>query len=155
MLVESKIELTSMEAKPVLSVRLVTTVEDLPGLINDSYRRIADYLAELGETPADAPFAAYHRLDAQSLDIELGVPVSGNLPGRDDIKAGETFSGNAVVYMHEGPYTDLKPVYQKIFDWIGKNGCTPKGLYYEYYFNSPGDVAENKLATRIVIPVEK
>ncbi len=154
-MVESKIELMSMEAKPVLSVRVVTTIEALPGIINDSYRRIADYLTELGETPADAPFAAYHKLDTNSLDIELGVPVSGNLPGKDDIKAGETVSGNAVVYMHEGPYTDLKPVYQKIFDWIGENGCTPKGLYYEYYFNSPGDVSEKKLATRIVIPVEK
>jgi len=153
--VESKIELTSMEAKPVLSVRVATTIEDLPALINDSYRRIADYMAELGESPVGAPFAAYHRQNAQSLDIELGVPVSGNLPGRDDIKAGKTASGDAVVYMHEGPYTDLKPVYQKLFDWIGENGCTPKGLYYEYYFNSPGDVPEKNLVTRIVIPVEK
>ena len=152
---ESKIELKNLEAKPVLSVRLETPVEKLPGLINDSYRRISDYLTELGETPADAPFAAYHRLDVQSLDIELGVPVSKSLPGRDDIKAGETYSGDAVVYLHEGPYTDLKPVYQKLFDWIGENGCTPKGLYYEYYFNSPGDVAEKNLSTRIVIPVEK
>ncbi|MDD4923586.1 MAG: GyrI-like domain-containing protein [Dehalococcoidales bacterium] len=152
---ESKIELTSMGAKPVLSVRVVTTIGDLPALINDSYRRIADYLAELGETPADAPFAAYHRLGTQDIDIELGVPVSVNLPGKDDIKAGETVSGDAVVYMHEGPYTDLKPVYEKIFEWIGENKCTPKGLYYEYYFNSPGGVSEKKLATRIVIPVEK
>ena len=87
-------------------------------------------------------------------DIELGVPVS-EFAGRDDIKLGETASGDAVVYMHEGPYTDLKPVYQKLFDWIGENGCTPKGLYYEYYFNSPGDVPEKNLVTRIVIPVEK
>ena len=152
---ESKIELKNVEAKPVLSVRVVTTMENLPGLINDSYRRIADYLSELGETPADAPFAAYHRMDTQSLDIELGVPVSGNLPGKDNIKAGETASGDAVVYLHEGPYTDLKPVYQKLFDWIGENNCKPKGLYYEYYFNSPGDVAEKNLSTRIVIPVEK
>ncbi len=152
---ESKIELKNVEAKPILSVRVVTTIEDLPALINDSYRRIADYLAELGETPADAPFAAYHKLDTNSLDIELGVPVSANLPGKGDIKAGETDSGNAVVYMHEGPYTDLKPVYEKIFEWIGENECTPKGLYYEYYFNSPGGVSEKKLATRIVIPVEK
>ena len=49
----------------------------------------------------------------------------------------------------------FKPVYQELFDWIEENGCKPKGLYYEYYFNSPGDVAEKNLSTRIVIPVEK
>ena len=55
---ESKIELTSMEAKPVLSVRVATTIEDLPALINDSYRRIADYMTELGESPVGAPFVS-------------------------------------------------------------------------------------------------
>jgi effector-binding domain-containing protein len=153
--VESKIELKKVEAKPVLSVRLETTIDELPSLINESYRRIAEYLAELGEAPADAPFAAYYRLDTQSIDIELGVRVSKNLPGKDDIKSGETVPGDAVIYIHEGPYTDLKPVYQELFDWIEENGCKPKGLYYEYYFNSPGDVAEKNLSTRIVIPVEK
>ena len=98
---ESKIELKKVEAETGV-VRLETTIDELPSLINESYRRIAEYLAELGKR-RDAPFAAYYRLDTQSIDIELGVPVSKNLPGKDDIKSGETVPGDAVIYIHEGP----------------------------------------------------
>jgi effector-binding domain-containing protein len=149
-----KIELSQQEAQPILSIRTRTSLEKLPQLIGNSYHRIAGYLEELGEKPADVPFTAYYNLDMQNMDIEMGFPVSRALPGRDDIKASETMAGKAALYMYKGPYSEMEPVYNEIFKWIAQNGYQPAGVYYEYYYNSPGEVAESELLTRIVIPLK-
>ena len=93
-------------------------------------------------------------MDMQNLDIEIGFPVSKKLPGKDDIQASETMAGKAVVCMYKGSYSVMEPVYNEIMGWMGKKGYQMKGVSYEYYYNSPGEVPENELLTRIVIPVK-
>ena len=45
-------------------------------------------------------------------------------------------------------------VYKDIFKWFDEKGYQPKGVFYEYYYNSPGEVPESELLTRIVIPLK-
>lgn len=149
-----KIELSEQKAQPILSIRTKTSLENLPNLIGDSYHRIAGYLEELGEQPADVPFTAYYNLDMQNMDVEMGFPVSKPLPGKDDIEAGEIPQGKIVSYMYKGLYSEMEPVYNEIFKWIAEKGYQPAGVYYEYYYNSPGEVPESELLTRIVIPLK-
>ena len=37
---------------------------------------------------------------------------------------------------------------------MSEKGYKPKGVYYEYYYNSPDEVPESELLTRIVMPVK-
>ena len=148
------IKLEELQAKPVLSIRTHTSIEKLPQLIGDSYHQIATYMQEIGEQPKEVPFVAYYNMDMQNMDVEMGFPVSKPLPGKDDIKAGDTMAGKAAVYMYKGLYSEMEPVYNKIFKWLGGKGYQPKGVYYEHYYNSPGEVPDSELLTRIVIPVE-
>ena len=149
-----KIELGEQKVQSILSIRARTSLENLPQLIGESYHKIAGYLEELGEQPADVPFTAYYNLDMQNMDVEMGFPVSKPLPGKGDIKAGEISPGKIVSYMHKGPYSEMEPIYNRIFQWIEEKGHQPKGIYYEYYYNSPDEVPESELLTRIVIPVK-
>ena len=54
------------------------------------------------------------------------------------------------------PTTDsgTKPVYNKIFKWIEDNSYQPAGVYHECCYNSPDEVPESHLLTRIVIPLK-
>lgn len=149
-----KIELREQKAQPVLSIRVKTSLENLPDIIGESYHKIMEYLNELGEQPADVPFTAYYSLDMQNMDVEMGFPVSRPLQGKSDIKAGEITQGKIVSYMYKGLYSAMEPVYNEIFKWISENGYQPKGVYYEYYYNSPSEVPESELLTRIVIPIK-
>ena len=148
------IKLEELQAKPVLSIRTHSSVEKLPQLIGDSYHRIAAYMQEIGEQPKEVPFVAYYNMDMQNLDIEIGFPVSKKLPAKDDIQASETMAGKAAICMYKGPYSGMEKIYNEIFEWIGKKGYQPKGVFYEYYYNSPGEVPESELLTRIVIPLK-
>ena len=149
-----EIELTEQKAQPILSIRTRTSIDKLPDVIGSSYHKIAGYLEELGEKPADVPFTAYYNMDMQDMDVEMGFPVARLLPDKGEIKAGETLAGKAALYMHKGPYSEMEPVYNKIFKWIAQKGCQPKGIFYEYYYNSPEEVPESELLTHIVIPLK-
>ena len=149
-----KIKLNEQKAQPVLSIRTKTSLENLPKLIGESYHKIMDYLNELGKQPADIPFTAYHNLDMQNMDVEMGFPVAKPLPGKGDIKASEIPPRKIVSYMYKGLYSGMEPVYNEIFKWINEKGYQPTGVYYEYYYNAPDEVPESELLTRIVIPLQ-
>ena len=149
-----EIELVEQKAQPILSIRTRTSFSKLPDVIGSSYHEIASYLEELGEKAADGPFTAYYNLDMHDMDVEMGFPVSRPLAGKGDVKASETLPGKAILYMHKGPYSDMQPVYEEMFKWIAEKGYQPKGVYYEYYYNSPNEVPYSELLTRIVIPLQ-
>ena len=148
-----KIELRDEQAQPALSIRTTTRLELLPQVIGKSYQKIMAYLAELGEQPAFAPFTAYYNLDMQNLDVEMGFPVTRPLPGKGDISAHELPAGKVVCSMYKGPYSGMTEPYNEMTRWIAEQGYTPAGVSYEYYFNSPQDVPESELLTKIVMPL--
>lgn len=148
-----KIELSEEKAQPVVTIRKTTCLELLPQVIGESYEKIMAYLAEQGEQPIFAPFTAYHNLDMQNLDVEMGFPVARLLPEKGDIKARELPTGKVVSSMYKGPYSGMEQPYNEMARWIEDNGYTATGISYEYYFNSPHEVPESELLTKIVMPV--
>lgn len=148
----SKIEMLRKREQPTLSIRTRAKVEDLPMLIGDGYCRMAEYLKELGEMLSDVPYVAYHNMDMQDLDVEIGFPVSTVLPGKGDIRSGTIEEGNVVFCMYRGPYGDMAPTYGEMMGWTEKNALTPTSTVYECYYNGP-EWPESELLTMILMPV--
>jgi effector-binding domain-containing protein len=147
-------ELMNQEARPVLMMRERTTIEQLPIIIGECYRKIMNYLNELEVTPIDAPYTAYLNLDMHNLYVEIGFPVSKIFPDKGKIKARKIPECRVVSMMYKGSYSDMSIAYDEMLKWMEGNGYEDTGIYYEYYYNSPIDVPENELLTRIVIPIK-
>lgn len=148
----SNIELLRKREQPTLSIRTRAKVEDLPMLIGEGYCRMAEYLKELGELLSDVPYVAYHNMDMQNLDVKIGFPVSKVLPGKGEIQSGSIPESNVVFCMYRGAYREMASTYGEMAGWIEKNGLTPTGTAYEYYYNGP-EYPESELLTMIVMPV--
>jgi len=148
------IELNVQNSQPILSIRVNTTIDLLPMIIGENYKKIMDYLNELEEAPSDAPFTAYYNLDSQNLDVEMGFPVSKPFPGKGEIKYSEITAGKKVHAMYKGSYSGMKKAYEGVLNWIDEEDLKPTGVYFEYYYNSPKEVPESELLTKIVIPVQ-
>lgn len=151
---ELKIELIERKPQHVLSIRTRTAFEKLSDLIGECYMRIMKYLEEIGEKPSDAPFTAYYNLDMNDLDVEMGFPVEKVIPEKDGMKSSEVPAGRYAVCMHKGPYASMEKTYNEMFKWIEDNKMERQGVYYEYYFNAPGEVPEEELLTRIEMPLK-
>lgn len=149
-----KVELKEREAQHVLSIRKITSLDNLPNEIGGAYGGIIEYLNELGEHPADAPFTAYYNLDMENLDVEMGFPVAKQLAGRNEINAGEIPAGKYAECTYKGSYQEMGQVYEAMNRWIGEKGFEATGIAYEIYYNSPGEVPESELLTKIMFPLK-
>ena len=147
-------ELSEQLPRPVLFIRTRTPVGNLPQELGKAYGAIIQYLNEIGEQPSGPAFAAYYNMDMENLDVEMGFPVAKPLAGEGEIKAGEIPAGKQVSYVHKGPYNQIEPVYTAMMRWIEDNGQTPTGVSYEFYYNSPLEVAESELLTKVVFPLK-
>jgi effector-binding domain-containing protein len=149
-----KCELIERTAQPVLSIRARGAVKDLPAILGRSYGAIGAYLGRMGQAPAGAPFVAYYNEDMQSLDLEIGFPVSKKLTGQGEIQAGEIPGGKAVSCLHVGPYDKVEPAYQALGQWMQLKGYQGTGVCYEFYLNDPQQTPPEKLQTQILFPVK-
>ena len=147
---ENKFAVIETDAQPVLVVRTIISVDKLPQVIGKAYMEIMAYLGELKEQPADMPFVAYYNMDMEKLDVAIGFPVAKALPGRGEIIAGIIPAGKKATAMYKGPYKEMAPIYEELTKWMQDNGHQPSGVVYEFYYNSPMEVAESELLTKIV-----
>jgi effector-binding domain-containing protein len=140
--------------QPTLTVRARTPIDGLPELLGESYGKIGAYLAELGEGPAGAPFAAYFNMDMQDLDVEIGFPVSKQIQGKGDIQASQVPGGKQGVALHTGRYADIAPAYDALTEYVKEQGFEPTGVSYEFYLNDPEETPPENLQTQIVFPLK-
>ncbi len=148
------INLVEKGDQPMLEVRKTTSVGQLPQEIGKAYDEIIRYLGEIGELPSGSPFVAYYNMDMEHLDVEMGFPVSKQLKGKGDVNAGTIPAGRYVECLYRGPYQGSVPVYDAINKWISEKHIEATGTVYEYYYNSPEDVPEEELITKIVFAVK-
>ncbi len=56
--------------------------------------------------------------------------------------------------MYQGPYNEMEPVYEAMNEWLEENEYEPTGVIYEFYYNSPEEVPESELLTKIMFLLE-
>lgn len=148
------IEMIETQEQPTLVLKAVTSVSEMPQLLGKAFMDIVTHIMELGEKPVGPAFVGYFNMDMEHLQLEIGFPVSKPLPGKGDILPGHIPAGKQVTCMYKGPYTEMPPAYEAIKQWIKDNGYKPTGTVYEHYYNSPDEVPESELLTKIVFLVE-
>ncbi len=149
-----RIEMKEEAAQPVLAVRFRSSVEELPDQLCRIYGDVASYIQKAGGTTPVVPYAAYFNLDMKDLDIEAGFTITEAVPGDGDIYAGEIAAGMQVSCTHQGPYAASEKAYNEMTEWMKNNKCIPTGAAYEFYLNSPEEVPESELLTKIMFPLK-
>lgn len=149
-----KFTLTEEETRYGLSIRKRTTVDHLPQEIGRAYQIILQYLEEIGEKPLEAAYAGFFNMDMQDLDVEMGFIVDKPLQGKGEIQGSKIHAGKQVSCLYKGPYDKIQPVYNEMLEWIKENGHMPTGTAYEFYYNSPQEVPESELLTKVIFPLK-
>ena len=149
-----KCEIKDQPAQGTLSTRVRTTLENLPQTIGQGFGTVAQYLGEIGQQPAGAPYVAYFNMDMSDLDIEIGFPVSKKLPGKGEIKASQIPGGKMGTCLYTGPYQEMPSAYEALTKLLAEKALEPTGIVYEVYYNSPMDTEPAKLQTLILFPLK-
>lgn len=146
-------ELQERAEQPTLAIRTRSSIQDLPTVLGTAYNAIMSRLVELGEQPAGPPFVAYHNMDMENLDLEIGLPVARPLAAAAPIFAGSIPGGAMATCLYTGPYDGIGAGYDTLTQWVRERGHTPTGVAYEWYLNDPEEVAPAELQTLIGFPL--
>lgn len=146
-------ELRERQSQPTLVIRTRSAVQDMPQVLGQAWGAIMHYAGQKGLQPSGPPFVAYHNMDMQDLDLEIGFPFAKKLDGAGEVLAGEIPGGKAAGCLHVGPYDQLRAAYRALGKWMEANGYTPAGVAYESYLNDPQTTPPEALQTDIFFPL--
>ena len=144
-----------------VAIRMRAPLADLGELFGTQLANVAHGIADRGGEPAGAPYGRYHEMDADGVDVEIGVPIAfpiGDLRPVADCEPGEMGSselpgGEIAVTLHHGSYDGLSQTYAALQAWIVEQGRAIGGPPWESYIDDPFEVEEADLRTEVCWPL--
>jgi effector-binding domain-containing protein len=92
------------------------------------------------------------------VSFDLGFPIQprdATAARRAGLKTGDSFSGEALVIVHHGPYEALAQSYRALEQDLKERGLTGRGDVWEIYLNDPDETPSAELLTEIYWPIER
>jgi len=155
----SEVGIVDVSSQTVMGMRKTGKYEEIAAM----FGRLFPFLVESGIRIAGPPVFVCHEMSAEeamradkegNADIEVAVPVAGEVAGTDEIKRYELPGGKMAKTVHRGPYQDCGPTYESLFKWLEENGKQLTGPIREVYLNDPQEVPPAELLTEIYAPVD-
>ena len=78
-----------VEGRPFVGVRTSTTMDKIGEVMGPLFGEVYAHIQQSGQQPAGMPFAMYHSMDNNTVDLECGMPVASPVEGAGRVKAGE------------------------------------------------------------------
>ena len=115
-------------AQPYLGIAGPVT-NGVPAFADRAFPELFGWLGEHGVAPEGPPFIRYRQIDrdGEPLDLEVGVPVSGDAEGDGRVRAGALPAGRYLTLIHVGPYRskqlpDLAVARARLMSWAAEHG---------------------------------
>jgi effector-binding domain-containing protein len=141
--------LETQPAQSVLYIRTRGPVQNLPQMMGEAFGAIGAYVGQVHAPIVGAPYALYHNLDMQDLDVEIGFPVAGPVPGTDTIQHRVLPAVRVATCLNTGPYDGIHEAYEALQRWMAEQGVQPGATMFEWYLNDPAQVKPEQLMTKI------
>ncbi|MDD2371153.1 MAG: GyrI-like domain-containing protein [Firmicutes bacterium] len=137
------------DTQNAVSIRSNTTEQELPALVGQVFNKLMEYISKKDSLAIGPAFVAYYNMDDNNIEVEIGFPVGEHLEDDGEIKGSTIPCGKRVVGYYKGAYEYMSYFHEEMFKWILLNDLEPSGVIFEYYFNSPGNIPNEELLTKI------
>jgi effector-binding domain-containing protein len=127
-----------LPAQRVATIRDRVAMTAIGTAMGEGFGEVARAAEEVGAEIDGLPFAIYHRLAPEEVDVELGFPVVGEVDaGR--VHTATLDGGRAVCTVHTGPYEGVGSAYDALTRWVQLHGERVSGPPREVYLNEPAE----------------
>ena len=126
----------------------------------DVGKAVSDLVATVGQEKLvvkGPPYGMYFdnpaNVKPESTRYEVCIPVDSATKNKVDKKTGFTVKDvpatMVAVTDYMGPYDQVGPVYEKLYQWIADNKYEAAGPMVEYYLSDPAKVKPESLQTKV------
>lgn len=147
-------ELITLKTFDFASVRREVPFTEVSLVMGDMYAGISSFIEEVNIGIAGVPFAIYHEMEGETIDLECGIPVSAQVEGNENVNTGVYPTQKCAAVDFYGDYRQLEDAHTALQAWIEERRFKLAGSPIEFYLTDPATESNpDKWHTRICYPV--
>jgi effector-binding domain-containing protein len=129
--------ITQTAAQLTAIIRLTIPREQIRNVMGPGLGEVRAAIADQGIAPAGPWFTHHLRMDPDTFDFEIGVPVTALVTAAGRVKAGQLPATTVARTVFHGNYEGLGAAWGEFGAWIAAQGHTPGADLWECYVAGP------------------
>ena len=130
-------QITQTAAQLTAIIRLTIPRKEMRKVMGPGIGELIAAVAAQGIGPAGPWFTHHLRMDPNTFDFEIGVPVTAPVVAVGRVRAGQLPATNVARTVFRGAYEGLGAAWSEFDAWIAANGHTPASDLWECYVAGP------------------
>src|SRR5580704_8437896 len=148
-------ENVDLPARPFAYVEGKADKDEIYSAILNSLSSVKREIDKASLAPAGRPLAIFVESDDTGFKFHAGYPLAAALEGKsslsDSVKIGQTPSGKAMRFEHQGAYGDIDATYDAITAYLDDKGIDAQDTFIEEYANDVKDPDDPTLQVNIYV----
>ncbi|WP_298592180.1 GyrI-like domain-containing protein [uncultured Kocuria sp.] len=125
------------QEQPMAVVTGTVAMSELREFFDRSFGELGKAMADGAFEPSGPPMAVYHGVPAETVHLEVGFPVRGQVTPQGSVVAHRLPASRAATSVHRGNYDDLGRSWQRLAEWAGSQGLALGDRMWEVYVTEP------------------
>jgi effector-binding domain-containing protein len=148
-------ETVDLPARPFAYIEGKADKDEIYSAILGSLSLVKRDMDKANLAPAGRPLAVFVESDDTGFKYHAGYPLAAAPEGKsslsDAVKIGETPSGKAMRFEHQGSYGDIDATYDAITAYLDEKGVDAQDTFVEEYVNDVKDPDDPTLQVNIYV----
>ncbi|MGH7628124.1 MAG: GyrI-like domain-containing protein [Gemmatimonadales bacterium] len=130
-------QIVQTEAQSTAVIRLTIPRAEIQRVMGPAIAEVMGAIAAQGVAPAGPVFSHHLRMDFDTFDFEVGVPVRAPLSETGRVRASKLPAATVARTVYHGPYEGLGSAWGEFGEWISSEGHKPAANLWECYVVGP------------------
>jgi effector-binding domain-containing protein len=132
-----KPEIVRTQAQATAVIRLTIPRAEIQSVMGPAIAEVMGAIAAQGIPLAGPVFSHHFRMEPDTFDFEVGVPVTGPVSETGRVKASQLPAATVARTVYHGPYEGLTAAWGEFGEWITSKGHKPAANLWECYVAGP------------------
>jgi effector-binding domain-containing protein len=132
-----QLRVVQTRAQPAAVIRLTIPRAEIRNVMGPAIAEVMATVAAQGMTPAGPVFSHHLRMDPDTFDFEVGVPVATAIPPAGRVQPSQLPGARVARTVYSGPYEGLASAWAEFGKWLAAEGHTPAPDLWECYVAGP------------------
>lgn len=132
-----KPQIVRTDAQLTAIIRLTIPRVEIRNVMGPGIAELMAAVAAQGIAPGGPVFSHHLRMDPDTFDFEIGVPVTAAVSPAGRVTASQLPAATVARTVYHGPYEGLGPAWAEFAAWIAAEGHTPAPDLWESYVAGP------------------